>query len=300
MGCYSGLCQSCEGDTALTKLVHPRFPSDQAAPRLLQKSRASKLTSSAAGASKARALPPAQPGHCRDDSNGSSPVPAQRGRACSLLLRVPARFPGLPRPNASASPGRREPFFRLIRQISGTSPADYTSSNVLQQRAREKTSEQVFLPGENSPACCKLPSPACAARCSRAGDTARRWQMPQSARGQRVWAVRIQRPCAQPCLQPAPGALLIPPESRPQASRHARATPSAPGAPHPVPRCRTDSAKASVKATLRRKAKNQPKTDFSKSYNIWKTRRGGTAGAFKPSARVTAHAKTCFSCFKLG
>lgn len=146
----------------------------------LQESRQPSRNPGQAG-SPARALPPAQPGHCRDDSDGSSPAPAQRGQACSLLLHVPARFPELPQPNASASLGRRAPFFQLIRQISGTSPTDYTSSDVLQQRAQEKTSEQVFLPGENSPARCKLPSPAGIARCSRGRDMARRWQMPQSA-----------------------------------------------------------------------------------------------------------------------
>lgn len=98
----------------------------------------------------------------------SSCASLHASRGCPGQTRVPAR-------------AAERLFFQLIWQISGTSPADYTSSDVLQQRAREKTSEQVFPPGENSPARCKLPSPACAARCSRAGGTARRWPVPQRA-----------------------------------------------------------------------------------------------------------------------
>lgn len=83
---------------------------------------------------------------------GAPQVPGERAspqRARSLLLRVPARSPA-PAPACAA----QTLFSQLIRPISGTSPTDYTSFDVLQQRAREETPEQVFLPGENSPSPC--------------------------------------------------------------------------------------------------------------------------------------------------
>lgn len=131
--------------------------------------------------------------------------------------------------------------------------------------------------------------------CPRAGDTG----------DTGTW--RLLVPEAPTCLGSPDKATLCPalPPATPEPGQSFQnpdpmAAAGAPGAPQPAPQCRTGSAKASLKATSRRKAKNQPTTDFSESYNIWKTRRGGTAGAFEPSTRVTAHAKSCFSCFKLG
>lgn len=81
------------------------------------------LAGCTAGTSKAHVLPPAQPKHHRGDSQGTSPTGAE-----------PAGSSYVPLHNASVSPSHRASCFQLIWPISGTSPVNYTSSDLLQQR----------------------------------------------------------------------------------------------------------------------------------------------------------------------
>lgn len=95
--------------------------------------------------------------------------------------------------------------------------------------------------------------------------------------------------CAQPCLQLAPADV---PSSK---------TP--PGPPRELPTPLHAAEPTPRKPLQRPLGGEQPKPTkdrLFKKLQHWENAEGGTAGAFKPGTRVTAHAKTCFGCLKLG
>lgn len=118
------------------------------------------------------------------DSDGTSPPPAQAWEPTA-----PSRTS-----QQSSWPALSQLQCQLIQHILGTSPVDYSSTDVLRQWAREKTPEQVFPPGANSPA-----------RCPGAGDTAL-LEVPQGA--PKAGGLGS----AGGAHLPSPVALLIPPK----------------------------------------------------------------------------------------
>lgn len=111
------------------------------------------------------------------------------------------------------------------------------------------------------------------------------------ARGQRLWAVQ-RDPVCPACLQPA---LLLssPPKTITTCQPGALSTP---GAPYPVPwRC------PSLSAEHLQEPDREPTQGrlFQKLQHLGSAE-GRDHWSFRAEHRVSAHAKTCSSCFKLG
>lgn len=187
------------------------------------------------------------------DSDGLSPTPAQ-GSEPTASSSTSQHAPGLLWHNASASLSSRS-----------RAPAPWiTQAPVSYGNGHERKCLNRFSLPEHSPARCGCPG---------AGTRRAAGRCPEAPAGSRFGQC-TGSPCAQPCCPPCPPKTMT--ICQPVA-------PSTPGAPYPVP-CRwMGAAQASLQTTLRNEARNQPKADFTKSYNIWEARRGGTTGAFMPS-----------------
>lgn len=184
------------------------------------------------------------------DSDGLSPTPAQ-GSEPTASSSTSQHAPGLPRHNASASLSSRS-----------RAPAPWiTQAPVSYGNGHERKCLNRFSLPEHSPARCGCPG---------AGTRRAAGRCPEAPAGS-GFGQCTGSPRAQPCCPPCPPKTMT--ICQPVA-------PSTPGAPYPVP-CRwMGDAQASLQTTLRNEARNQPKADLTKSYNIWEARRGGTTGAF--------------------